>query len=56
MRRVRLALEARDRLGEQLDYLIARGAIAPAQALKARTDVFLNRTHRALSAHRAVST
>jgi hypothetical protein len=44
MRRVRLTPEARDRLAEQLDYLISRGAIAPAQGLKARTDIFLNRT------------
>ncbi len=44
MRSVRLTPEAEDVLGNQIDYLIVQGAIAPAQALKTRVETFLRDT------------
>ena len=44
MRSVRLTPEAEDILANQIDYLIAQGAIAPAQALKTRIETFLTET------------
>ena len=47
MRSVRLTLQADDVLANQIDYLIAQGAIAPAQALKARVETFPTQTQAA---------
>lgn len=44
MRSLRFTPEAQARLAAQLDYLIERGAIGPAQQLKSRVHSFLNNT------------
>lgn len=44
MRAVRFTIEAEDVLTNQIDYLIAQGAIVPAQALKTRVETFLTDT------------
>lgn len=44
MRQVRFTPEAARTLAEQLDYLIGRGALLPAQALKARVEGFVSTT------------
>ncbi len=41
MRQVRLTREAEDALASQIDYLIDRGAVRPAQSLKTRVETFL---------------
>jgi plasmid stabilization system protein ParE len=44
MRRVRLTPEAEDVLAAQIGFLVDRGAVAPAQALKMRVEMFLSKT------------
>lgn len=41
MRQIRLTPEAEDALASQVDYLINRGAVGPAQSLKIRIETFL---------------
>ena len=44
MRTVRLTPEAEQSLASQIDYLLAHGAVGPAQALKTRVETFLTET------------
>lgn len=44
MRTVRLTLETEHVFADQIDYLIAQGAVAPAQTLKTRVEAFLTDT------------